>query len=388
MLLQTTRFDSYDRAPNRAKIYFGEYAVTSREAGTGSLEAAVAEAAFMTGFERNGDAVVMSSYAPLLSHIDWKAWNPNAIVFDQARIYGTPSYHVQAMFSRNRADQTLPVRIEQPARQPEAPRGMVGLGTWRTRAEYKDVRVTKGDQTLMASDFSRGLEGWKTSRGKWEAVDGVLRQTGDEENVRAIAGDLSWSDYTITLKARKLGGREGFLIMFQAPGDETTSWWNLGGWDNTEHALQVPGVPDNRSSRVRGQIETGRWYDIRVELKGQNIKAYLDGKLIHDAARPVPPALYATAGRDRKTGEIVLKVVNASVQPQEVAVEMKGLTPEGVLQGTALVLTSDTARDENSFAAPAKVAPRESRVQGRASDFRHTFPAHSVTVLRLKASAR
>jgi alpha-N-arabinofuranosidase len=80
--------------------------------------------------------------------------------------------------------------------------------------------------------------------------------------------------------------------------------------------------------------------------------------------------------------------VNASVQPQEVAVEMKGLTPEGVLQGTALVLTSDTARDENSFAAPAKVAPRESRVQGSASDFRHTFPAHSVTVLRLKASAR
>jgi hypothetical protein len=336
----------------------------------------------------------MSSYAPLLSHIDWKAWNPNAIVYDQARVYGTPSYHVQALFSRNRADRVLPVTIAQPPAAPQTPRGMVGVGTWRTQAEYKDITVIKNGQTLLAADFTKGLAGWKTSRGKWEAADGVLRQSGDEENVRAVAGDPSWSDYTLTLKARKLGGREGFLVMFQAPGDDTTSWWNLGGWDNTEHALQVPGVPDNRASRVRGSIETGRWYDIRVELKGQSIKAYLDGRLVHDVTRPVPPALYAVAGRDERTGEVVLKVVNASARPLETDVDLQGLGSGegGTLRGTATVLTSAGGpRAENSFAAPMNLVPREEPVRAAAGPsgaaIRRTFPAYSVTVLRLKAAS-
>ena len=71
------------------KFYVGEYAVT-QGAGTGNLIAAVGEAAFMTGMERNGDVVAMASYAPLFVQPAWKTWNPNAIVFDSARTYGTP----------------------------------------------------------------------------------------------------------------------------------------------------------------------------------------------------------------------------------------------------------------------------------------------------------
>mgnify|MGYP001248597341 CR=1 FL=1 len=376
MRAQADRFDSYDR--KGPKVYFGEYAVTSN-AGTGNLQAALAEAAFMTGLERNGDIVMMSSYAPLLSQIDWKAWNPNAIVFDQARIYGTPSYHVQAMFARNRADRLLPVRVEQPAAAPETPRGLIGVGTWGTQAEYKDVRVTRNGQTLFASDFSGGMGDWKPGRGTWEVKDGVLRQTGGEEDARALVGDPNWSDYTLTLKARKLGGREGFLILFQAPGDQTKSWWNLGGWNNTLHGLEVPGLPE---TRVPGSIETGRWYDIRIELQGQNIKCYLDGKLIHDVTRKPAPTLFAVAGRDNATGETILKVVNASGRPLEAAIDLKGAKRPG-LRGKALVLASDGPHDENTFEAPERVVPREKAVSVTQPGTTYTFPAYSVTILRL-----
>ena len=44
-----------------------------------------------------------------------------------------------------------------------------------------------------------------------------------------------------------------------------------------------------------GSIETGRWYDIRVEVKGSNIKCYLDGKLIHDLNHKSPASLNASA---------------------------------------------------------------------------------------------
>ena len=158
----------------------------------------------------------------------------------------------------------------------------MGVGTWSTQAAFKDIKVTKGNQTLFASDFSKGLQGWKTIRGKWEVVDGALRQTSNEENVRAIVGDPNWSDYTLTLKARKLSGNEGFLVLFGLPSDDTKSWWNLGGWDNTQHALEVP---DGGATPVAGKVDTNRWYDIRIELQGPTVKAYLDGKLVQQARR-------------------------------------------------------------------------------------------------------
>src|SRR3954469_21281628 len=87
-------YDSYDR--KGPKVYVGEYAVT-KKCGGGNLRAAVAEAAWMTGMERNSDIVVMSSYAPLFAHVKYKKWNPDAINFDAASAYGTPSYYVQQM---------------------------------------------------------------------------------------------------------------------------------------------------------------------------------------------------------------------------------------------------------------------------------------------------
>lgn len=103
-----TRYDHYDRA--KPKLYVGEYAVR-KDAGHGNLRAALAEAAFLTGLERNADVVLMSSYAPLFTNPHWEKWRPDAIMFDNTRCYGTPSYHVQAMFAANRPDVVLPVSL-------------------------------------------------------------------------------------------------------------------------------------------------------------------------------------------------------------------------------------------------------------------------------------
>jgi alpha-L-arabinofuranosidase len=377
MRAQATRFDNYDR--RAAKIYFGEYAVTTG-AGTGNAQAALAEAAFMTGLERNGDIVKMSSYAPLLSHINWKAWNPNAIVYDQARVYGTPSYHVQALFAANRADRNFPVRVEQPEGEIQAPKGVIGVGTWRTQAEFKDIRVTKDGKTLFESDFSKGMEGWKSPVGQWSVVDGALRQSGRQEGAVATTGDPNWSDYTVTLKARKLSGDEGFLITVTGE-DGSKSWWNLGGWENTLHGLEIPGIP---LTRVPGRIETGRWYDIRIEVQDRRVRCYLDGKLTQEAVRSIPPALYAVAGIDDSTGETVLKVVNTSRSALNTAVNL-GTERRGALRGKALVLAAGGPNDENSFAAPTKIVAQSQTLPRWSGPLTHTFPPYSVTVLRLKS---
>ncbi len=110
-LSNTHRYDRYDR--NGPKVFAGEYAAQSTGAissmNRNNWTTALAEAAFMTGLERNGDVVRMASYAPLLAHADAWQWKPDAIWFDNLRAYGTPNYYVQKVFANNTGTRMVPV---------------------------------------------------------------------------------------------------------------------------------------------------------------------------------------------------------------------------------------------------------------------------------------
>ena len=166
--------------------------------------------------------------------------------------------------------------------------GAIGLGTWGTQVEYTNVVVTKGKKVLFKSNFTDGTSGWQIGGGTWSATGGVLSQTSSATDCRAVVGDAGWSDYTLSVRARKLGGKEGFLILFHVVDERNWTWWNLGGWDNTKHAIEhcVSGSKSNLGNSVAGQITTGQWYDLRVELKGPSVRCYLDDVLIHDETYP------------------------------------------------------------------------------------------------------
>lgn len=107
--MNASKYDSYDR--NGPRIFLGEYACHSVRIGNignkNTQLCALAEAAFMTGLERNCDIVSMAAYAPLFAHVkDWQ-WTPNLIWFDNAESYATPSYYVQKLFSLNRGTHSV-----------------------------------------------------------------------------------------------------------------------------------------------------------------------------------------------------------------------------------------------------------------------------------------
>ncbi|CAL0323341.1 unnamed protein product [Lupinus luteus] len=92
--------------------FVSEYAVRKKDAGMGSLLAAVAEAAFLIGLEKNSDIVEMVCYAPLFLNINDKRWIPDAIVFDSYQHYGTPSYWVQKFFTESSGAVFLPTTLK------------------------------------------------------------------------------------------------------------------------------------------------------------------------------------------------------------------------------------------------------------------------------------
>lgn len=118
---QANRYNNYPRGISR--IFVGEYgaqtAGIARPDNRNTWECALAEAAFMTGLERNPDVVQMSAYAPLFGHTDAWQWTPNLIWFDNLRVYGTPNYYVQQAFARNRGATAVPVTIDGSTRNGE-----------------------------------------------------------------------------------------------------------------------------------------------------------------------------------------------------------------------------------------------------------------------------
>ncbi len=384
-----SRYDHYDR--HRSKVMVGEYCAHSEPGlfspnNRSTLETALSEAAFKTGLERNADVVTMSSICASLAHADAWQWKPDLIWFDNLRAYGTPSYYVQQLFSRNRGDVVLPVELQLPEASRDPQGSAIGVGTWNTQAEFKDIKVTRDGRTLYSSDFSNGTNGWKLlGGGDWKTEDGVLRQGSLTGNPRALLAGKFWTDCTLSLKARKLGGAEGFLIAFNLYDENGKYWWNLGGWGNTKYTIEMNGIV----SQVPGTIETGRWYDIRVELKGAQADCYLNGQLVQSARLLLPDIepLYASATRDEATGEVILKIVNPRPEPLETEVRLDGIVRIAG-PATTTVLTSANPADENSFDNPVKVAPKASSLSLNGPRFQYTFAANSLTVLRIKAEVR
>ena len=113
-LANTGRYDNYPRTG--PKVFAGEYAAQSVGIASpdnrNNWECALAEAAFVTGLERNADVVRMASYAPLLAHVDAWQWTPDLIWFDNLRSYGTPNYYVQKLFSVNKGTNILPILLD------------------------------------------------------------------------------------------------------------------------------------------------------------------------------------------------------------------------------------------------------------------------------------
>ena len=208
----THRFDDYDRSG--PKVFMGEYAAQSDYTvsvkNRNNLECAIAEAAYLTGIERNGDVVRMASYAPLFANSEAWQWTPNMIWVNSLNVYRTPNYYVQQLYSLNHGDVVLPVKLD------------------------------------------------------------------------AAAG----------------------------------------------------------------------------------------------------AKLFASATRDNASGEIILKVVNGDNAPTVVQLNFAGLAK--VSSAVKITVLTGEMRDENSFAEPQKVSPKETVLKISSTQFQHEFPANSLTVLRLK----
>jgi len=142
---------------------------------------------------------------------------------------------------------------------------------------------------LPAAEKTQSFKDWTSTKGQWLHKDDVFAQLQGDSDCRAFATFAKWTDYTYEVQARKTGGSEGFLVLFRVADKNSFYWWNIGGWGNGAHGLETRGARGS-FPRLPGRIETGKWYHVKIVVKGSSIKCYLNTKLIHEAANHALPA--------------------------------------------------------------------------------------------------
>ena len=378
------KYDTYTR--KGSEIYVGEYAVTQGFGNMGSLDAALGEAVYMMGIENNSDIVTMASYAPIFANLNDRMWAPDMIQFTSDKVFGTPSYYVQNLMANNvgtrvlKVNQTNPYKYGDVQVKPAVCR--VGMGTWGTQVSFED----KGYTDANGNALPMTLQELPTDvRGDWKVDGNIIKQTSNGEScIRLNPGEITSEGYIYKVRARKDAGNEGFLLIFNYVDDKNYCWLNLGGWNNTQHGIeQIVDGAKGQVATVSGNIETGRWYDIELKVKGDSIFASLDGKEIFASKLRANtlPGVFSTATLDENTGEVILKVANTSSENTTAEICLQGKT---ISNAKLIRLSAKNGKEENTIDNPTNVYPTETFVTTSTDGAVVEIPANSLNIFRLK----
>ena len=159
------RYDSYDRRGPR--VFAGEYACHGAHGKKWNhYETSLYEAAHMTGIERNADIVHMATYAPLFAHVEGWQWRPDAIWFDNLRMFKSVSYYVQQMFAMNKGTNVLSLLMDgKPVAGQDGQDGLFASSVWDATTGDIIIKVVNTSRQPQPVTINlKGLRGERTAQ--------------------------------------------------------------------------------------------------------------------------------------------------------------------------------------------------------------------------------
>ncbi len=376
-LYNNERYDHFDR--KGPKVFIGEYA--SRD---DKLFNAIAEAAYLTGVERNADIIEFTCYAPLLCKEDHFQWQPDMIHFNNTQISKTASYYVQQLYGQNAGDHYIPSEISYNAdyKVPMADyKGQLGVGTWSTKVIFDDIKVVSNGKVVFEENFDKNAANWNVEAGKFNVSEEGYQQTSESGTALSICSlPIDLTSYTITLKAKKLEGDEGFLIPFAFQDSKNYNWLNIGGWSNTQHGVEKMTNGEKAALATKtGSIESNVWYNVKIAVTPGGASFYLDDELLFDI--PVPKGnITASVTKDTEANELIVKVVNSG---STAVTTQLAITDANINQEVEVTTLKGNPADRNSIDAPNTITPEKSTLV-ITNNCELSMPAYSFKVFRIK----
>ena len=220
----------------------------------------------------------------------------------------------------------------------------MGLATWGTTAIFDNLSIKDAEgKVAYEDDFSQDREEvWNYNGGTWTVADGQLQQT-DVSNLGSlnVCYVNTGYDCTIELDATKKSGAEGFLIAFSYEDEQNYVWWNIGGWNNSQHAVEqcVDGVKSLLAS-APGSIRTGKSYHLKIVMEGSHVECWMDDAKVHEFNLLNTRRLYASSSISRDEMYVYARIVNPSSAVVPTTIRMENAD---IVSGTVATRTLGAA---------------------------------------------
>ena len=389
-----TMYDGYDR--KEPGVFVGEFSVN--QTYEGQHRAAVAEAMFMVGFERNQDAVRLASYAPLFQHVHYGSWFPNLIIYDNFRSFAIPTYYVWRLFGGNRGENVV-VSTEKVPRIHYDIHGLPALSgddgvryrnpVWNGRPATPGRCIlsrveTDADQTLTV--FRKTEEGMPAFPFKVYPLvtlgddpayrEGVFEVDAFCEEGKDIALGILVSPKPLSFYDRTNPNPcDPWSMRFLE-----VSRWILKDGKSFVARDSFPPRPISETRDVR--LEKNAFNHLKYTVSDHHVILEVNGAAIDTVELPSYPTMgsVVTDTEDK----VIVKIVNFADTPERVDItldcDVASVFTVGLLTGGA--------EDENSLENPKNVHDVLLQAEGASRSFAYEAPALSVNVLTLTKAAQ
>lgn len=387
-------YDEYDR--QGPGIFLGEFAVV--KGWVGQHYAALGEAMFLIGAERNQDIVKLISYAPLMENVNYQAWFPNFIRFNQKDSLGIPTYYTWRMFGNNRGDWVVASeeeteRIYRPVKGGASLMGDPGL-------QYRNL-LWNGEPMEVSHDLMGRVK---------ETADGFVITEPEEvqkeafchmhnpdlEHILVVYGDEELREGTFEAEILVEKDREIQVGIYSSrlPAevyihDETNppkDWniqnvhpfiWKYADGFSSVSQREFP-EPVVYAKKDIPALKEGEYAKFSYTVDGASMKLYINGELIHEIAVPSFQA-FASVVTDTED-EVIIKTVNIAEKTDPVEIGLD-CDVESDYEVMVLVAEKDAIND---FENTERVHDVTKQCTGAGRSFVYEAPVCSVSVLKLK----
>lgn len=379
--------------------FIGEFGAACSSHG-GTLRAAVGEAAFLIGAEKNPANVKGVAYAPLLGHADYSSYGVPAIQFDASRMVKHPSYHVLHMFAQNQGDELLHT-IVNTYRKPLVTFGRASVMLYDFDFEVSDVML---NETSVPNVFIRDMrtyivpsktkrkipskniiglnQSYRTSYTDRSGRDMISQ--GDKLKRYMIIGDSAAYNYTFSAKIKCTvdDGKMQLRVRDNGLPEELSNYITLTIEEDGIGFYHCAGSIERLLSKTAFEFEKDRWYAVKIICEDDHIKCIVDDRLLLETTVFFIPSLISLATRENESGTIILKVVNTTYHEEWASLNILDGHIENEVEIIQLAGKPDV---RNTLDNPDIIVPEKKTIKlSFRRPIKYSFPPNSVSVIRMK----
>ncbi|MDR2917999.1 MAG: glycoside hydrolase [Tannerella sp.] len=399
LLSSYNAFDVENLTIRTPMSFVGEFGAACSSHG-GTLRAAVGEAAFLLGAERNPINVKGVAYSPLLGHAKYSSYGVPAIQFDASRIVKHPSYYVLKMFAQNQGDELLYTSVDT-YKKALVTFGRASVMLYDFNYEVNDIML---NEKPFQNTFMRDTRTYITplsqiKRTLFKNIVGLnqsyrapytdrtkpeMASQGDELKRYMMVGDSMAYNYSFSakIKCTSNNGKMELRVRDNGLPEELSNYIALAIEKNKIGFYHCAGSIERLLAGTTFSFDTNRWYTVNIKCEDDRISCFVDNQLLIDTTVFSIPSLISVATREIDSETIILKVVNTTYHEEWASVNIN----EGRIENEAEVIQLAGRPDvRNTLDNPDVIVPDTKVVKfSFRRPFKYLFPPNSVTVIRMK----